>query len=124
MELPSKRRIGGGLLLTAGAVLGREFIAWGFGKALDAGVSLARSAATGLTMPSSINWVNVLSLLLIVAGGWLLLTSCAKQRMPNNQLLDRQEPSDMLPSQTHFPEGLYVGRIDLLIIRDTHPLFC
>ena len=52
MEIPHKRSIGGGLLLAAGAVLGRETIAWALGKALDAGVVLVQATAKGMTIPS------------------------------------------------------------------------
>ena len=84
MELPTKRSIGGGLLLTAGAVLGREFIFWAFGKVLDAGASFVRSAAKGMTMPSNVPWVDAFSLLLMAVGGWLLISGRRKTAEPSN----------------------------------------
>ena len=92
MEFPTKRSLGGGLLFTAGAVLGREFIFWAYGKVLDAGANLARSVAKSMTMPSSIPWLDVFSLLLMITGGWLLIsgrkTAEIKQSGENQKVND------------------------------------
>ena len=79
MELATRRSIEGGVLFTAGAVLGREFIFWGLGRVLDAGASLVRSAAKGVTMPGAVPWLDVLGLFLMVVGGWLLMSNILRK---------------------------------------------
>ncbi len=109
--------LGGGLLVTGGALFAKETFAWLIGKGWDAATRAFRSEAPAMTGGfGDFPWLNALGLLAFVAGFYCVFAGfrTAKAITTTVNDLNIDERWDGTPQFNH--RGLYVGQM----IVDTH----